>query len=414
MSNILRLALVDPQDASRETLKKMLLGMDVVWLEAECSRYEFFPDVVVQSTPDVGVICLDGSPQKAISLIEKLRVDAPDCVLLAVSSSTDGQLILKSMRAGAREFLTMPISLEDLMSALTRISEAKFGGTSGKSRNTKTFAICGASGGVGCTSVAVNLGCVLAANPSNSVALVDLDMAVGDADVFLDTIPDYSLIDVTQNVSRLDVQLLKRSMTKHSSGLYLLPRPVQLQDVSLITPDSLRRVFGLLKATFSHIVIDVSKGFSEIDLAAFEFADEVLMVVQLDLPCLRNLVRLQMSFDEIEGLRDKVKIVVNRVGLESGQIKMKKAKETIGREIFAQIPNDYRTMVEVRNNGVPLLEQAPKAPITIAMQALARQLSGEPVEESADAAGAPASPAGATSSWINFWPQKSTKLKPKT
>ncbi len=254
MSNVLRLALVDPQDASRESLKKMLLGMDVVWLEAECSRYEFFPDVISESTPDVGVISLDTNPDKAIALLERLRSDAPECAMLAVSSSGDGQLILRSMRAGAKEFLTMPTSLEDLMAALARISESKFGGVAGKNRTTKVIAVCGASGGVGCTSVAVNLGCILASNPANTVALVDLDLAVGDADVFLDTIPDYSLIDVTQNISRLDFQLLKRSLTKHSSGLYLLPRPVQLQDVALITPDSLRRVFGLLKATFTHIV----------------------------------------------------------------------------------------------------------------------------------------------------------------
>lgn len=407
MSNVLRLALVDPNDSSRESLKKMLLGMDMVWLEAECSRYEFFPDVVSQSSPDVGVVSLDAEPEKAVSLLEKMRRDAPDCALLAISSSSDGQLILQAMRAGAREFLTMPISLEDLMSALNRISEIKFGGSGSGGRATKIIAVAGASGGVGCTSLAVNLGCVLASQPENTVALVDLDLAIGDADVFLDTIPDYSLIDVTQNVSRLDFQLLKKSLTKHSSGLYLLPRPVQLQDVDLITPESLRRVFGLLKATFSHIVIDVSKGFSENDIAAFEFASEVLMVVQLDLPCLRNLVRLQMSFDEIEGLTEKLKIVVNRVGLESGQIKLKKAKETIGRDVFAQIPNDYRTMVEVRNNGVPLLEQAPKAPITQAMQMLAAQLvsseapAGEQGEESEAGAAATGS-----SSWLNFWPKK--------
>ncbi len=407
MSNVLRLALVDPQDGSRETLKKMLLGMDMVWLEAECSRYEFFPDVVAQSAPDVGVVSLDSDAEKAISLLGRMRHEAPDCALLAVSSSSDGQLILQSMRAGAREFLTLPVSLEDLMAALNRMSETKFGGTSGSGRATRVIAVAGASGGVGCTSLAVNLGCVLAAHSENTVALLDLDLAIGDADVFLDTIPDYSLIDVTQNVSRLDFQLLKRSLTKHSSGLYLLPRPVQLQDVSLITPESLRRVFGLLKATFTHIVIDVSKGFTETDLAAFEFANDVLMVVQLDLPCLRNLVRLQMSLDEIEGLGEKLKIVVNRVGLESGQIKLKKAKETIGRDVFAQIPNDYRTMVEVRNNGVPLLEQAPKAPITLAMQTLANQLSGNVDADGEDGEekenGAPAT-AGA-SSWLNFWPK---------
>ncbi|QDV22833.1 AAA family ATPase [Aureliella helgolandensis] len=408
MSNVLRLALVDPQDDSRETLKKMLLGMDIVWLEAECSRYEFFPDVVTQSTPDVGVVSLDGNPDSALALLEKMHATAPDCAILAVSSSGDGQLILRAMRAGAKEFLTLPLSLDDLMAALTRISDSKNKGKSGGNRNAKIIAVAGASGGVGCTSVAVNLGCVLASNPENSVALVDLDLAIGDADVFLDTIPDYSLLDVTQNVSRLDFQLLKRSLTKHSSGLYLLPRPVQLQDVAYITPESLRRVFGLLKATFSHIVIDVSKGFTEIDLAAFEFANDVLMVVQLDLPCLRNLVRLQMSFDEIEGLREKLKIIVNRVGLESGQIKLKKAKETIGREIFGQIPNDYRTMIEVRNNGIPLLEQAPKAPITVAMQNLANAINGsgaENAEDGDDAEAAGASASG-SSSWLNFWPNK--------
>ena len=405
MSNVLRLALVDPDDSSRETLKKMLLGMDTIWLEAECSRYEFFPDVVSQSMPDVGMVSLDGEPEKALRLLERMRREAPDCSLLAVSESSDGQLILQSMRAGAREFLTLPLSLEDLMAALGRISEMKFGGDAGGSRSTKVIAVAGACGGVGCTSVAVNLGCILASKPEYTVALVDLDLAIGDADVFLDAIPDYSLIDVTENIARLDFQLLKKSLTKHSSGLYLLPRPVQLQDVSLITRESLRRVFGLLKATFSHIVIDVSKGFTEIDQAAFEFANEVLMVVQLDLPCLRNLVRLQMSFEEIEGLSDKLKIVVNRVGLESGQIKLKKARETIGRDIFAQIPNDYRTMVEVRNNGVPLYEQAPKAPITLAMQELAARLSNDSANAENDSEGKAGSGSGA-SSWLSFWPKK--------
>lgn len=407
MSNVLRLALVDPDDSSRESLKKMLLGMDTIWLEAECSRYEFFPDVVSQSSPDVGVVSLDGDNDKALALLERMRRESPECSLLAVSESSDGQLILQSMRAGAKEFLTLPLTLEDLMSALERISEVKFGGSSSSNRSTKVIAVAGASGGVGCTSVAVNLGCMLASRPEFTVALVDLDLAIGDADVFLDAIPDYSLIDVTENVSRLDFQLLKKSLTKHSSGLYLLPRPVQLQDVDLITRESLRRVFGLLKATFSHIVIDVSKGFTEIDQAAFEFADEVLLVVQLDLPCLRNLVRLQMSFDEIEGLGEKLKIVVNRVGLESGQIKLKKARETIGRDIFAQIPNDYRTMIEVRNNGVPLFEQAPKAPITTAMRDLADRLNGETQNEESEEGAEGAAASGGSSSWLSFWPKKS-------
>jgi pilus assembly protein CpaE len=214
MSNVLRLAIVDPNDQSRETLKTMLLGMDIVWLDAECSRYEFFADVVLQSKPDAAIISLDGGPDRAILLMDKLRSSSPDCALLAVSKSSDGQLILKTIRAGAKEFLTLPLDVEELHSALERVLQFKYGGADGKSQGCRIIAIAGATGGVGCTSIAVNIGCNLARNPENSVALVDLDLALGDADVFLDLIPDYSLVDVTENASRLDFQLLRKSLRR--------------------------------------------------------------------------------------------------------------------------------------------------------------------------------------------------------
>ena len=142
---------------------------------------------------------------------------------------------------------------------MERIGERRFGRGESKSRGSTVIAVAGATGGVGTTSLAVNLGCVLAQDPKNSVVLGRPRSCLGDADVFLDTIPDYTLVDVAQNVTRLDFTLLKRSLTKHSSGLFLLPRPVQMEDMSLITPDDLQRVIGLLKATFTHLVLDLSK-----------------------------------------------------------------------------------------------------------------------------------------------------------
>ncbi len=399
MTNVLRIALVDPNDETRESLKGMLLGMDTVWLEADCSRYEFFLDVIEQTAPDVGVVSLDSDSEKAIRLIARLATDAPETVVLAASESTDGHLILQTIRAGAREFLTLPMSHEDLSAALGRVSQQKFGTAEGGARGCEVIAIAGATGGVGTTSTAANLGCIFASDNRNSVALLDLDLALGDADVFLDAIPDYTLADVVQNVSRLDIQLLKQSLTKHSSGLYLLPRPVELHDTAAITDESLRKVIGLLKASFTHLVIDLSKTYSTVDMAAIEAASRVLLVTQLDLPCLRNVVRLMMSFEEIEGLHEKVEIVVNRVGLESGQISLKKAKETLGRDIYALLPNDYRTMVEVRNNGVPLINQAPKASITQALRDLAAKLQGNE-----NAGGSDDVPKHSESKWKKFWP----------
>lgn len=408
MSTVLRLAIVDPHDGARESLKAMLLGMDMVWLEAECSRYEFFADVVGQTQPDVGVVALDANPEKALALLDNVRQIAPNCSLLVVSSSTDGQLILRSMRAGAKEYLNTPLQVEDLIAALHRIGNQGAAG-GGKGRGCTVIAVGGATGGVGSTSVCVNLGCILAKQPGNSVALVDLDLSLGDADVFLDTIPDYTLVDVAQNISRLDFTLLKRSLTKHSSGLYLLPRPVQLQDTSLVTPGDFQRVLGLLKASFSHLILDLSKAYSELDLVALREANHILLISQLDLPCLRNVVRLLMSFEEIDGLKDKVKIVVNRAGLEHGQIGLKKAQETIGREIFWQLPNDYRVMVEVRNNGVPLIEHAPRSGIAQSFVSLADSLSGAPSEDSADEDRKV--PGGRR--WLNFWPAKGAKTAEK-
>jgi pilus assembly protein CpaE len=404
MSNVLRLAIVDPNDSQRESLKSMLLGMEMIWLEAECSRYEFFADVVAQTNPDIGLVAVDADPQKALELVGRLAVSMPDCAVLVVSSCTDGNLILQALRAGAKEFLTQPLQIEDLLAALGRIGERRFGRGENRSRGSQVIAVAGAIGGVGTTSLAINVGSLLARDPQNSVALVDLDLCLGDADVFLDTIPDYTLVDVAQNVTRLDFALLKRSLTKHSSGLYLLPRPVQLEDISLITPDDLQRVIGLLKATFTHLVLDLSKGYTALDLIALEAASQILLMTQLDLPCLRNVVRLMMSLGNMNGLADKVKIVVNRVGLDSGQITLKKAEETIGKKIFWQLPNDYRTMIEARNNGVPLMESAPKAAITQSLTALTKALSGDE-----EAAAGEADTKTGLSKLLNFWPGKGGK-----
>ncbi len=405
MSNVLRLAIVDPSDGDRETLKATLMGLDTVWLEAECSRYAFFKDVVEQTNPDVAIISMDADPEKAVELVEELARAKPEIALLVASSSTDGALILRSMRAGAKEFLTKPLRPDDLATALQRIGRTKFGSEGGGAGSCRVIAVAGCTGGVGSTSLAINLGCELASNPHNSVVVLDLDLALGDADVYLDTIPEYTLTDVAQNISRLDFTLLKRSLTKHSSGVYLLPRPVQLEDAQLVSVDDLQRVIALLRATFTHLIIDTSKGYNELDLFAMDLANDVLMVTQLDLPCLRNVVRLMMSFEQRGSLRDKVKIIVNRVGQGGASISVKKAESTLGKEIFWQLPNDFRTMIEVRNNGVPLLEQAPKAALTQSITQLASELTGTCRVGGADGG-------SKSRSWLGLWGKKGEEAAP--
>src|SRR5712692_6091146 len=123
MTDVQRIAIVDPSELTREPLRNLLLGIETIWLEAECSRYEFFLDVVQQSNPNVAVVALDADHPKAIQLIGQLASELPELPILAVSGQGDGQAILQALRSGAREFLTQPVVLEELLIALERLSQ---------------------------------------------------------------------------------------------------------------------------------------------------------------------------------------------------------------------------------------------------------------------------------------------------
>src|SRR5262249_52810693 len=155
----------------------------------------------------------------------------PRLPILTISS--DHQALLQSLQRGAKYFLTQPVALEEMLSTLRR-AQAECGvgtapGVTGNSHHSQVVAIMGSRGGVGCTSLPVNLACTLAGDPANSVVLLDLDMALGDADISLDLIPDHTLADLALNIERLDMNFLKRSMIKHeTTGLHVLSHPLQI------------------------------------------------------------------------------------------------------------------------------------------------------------------------------------------
>jgi len=374
---------VDPNDSTREPLRNLLLGVESVWLEAECSRYEFFIDVVRQSHPDIAVVSLDSDHDKAMQLIAHMVAEFPGVPLLAVSARGDGQSILKALRAGAREFLTQPVVLEELLTAMQRLHSNRVTVDGTPSTNgahkveSLVVSVVGSRGGVGCTSLAVNLGANLAQNQNHNVALVDLDLALGDADVALDLMPDYTLADVALNIDRLDMTFLRRSLCQHETGLSLLPHPVQMEDIGLIHEDHLQRVIGLLRASYSHLIFDLSKRFTPMDLTAMRMSDVILLVAQLELTSLRNVVRMLHTLGNEDGMGDKIRVIVNRVGSEDGDITLKKAEETIGQPIFWQVPNDYKAMVAARNAGVPLVRSAPKSKAQLSLASLAIALCGK-------------------------------------
>ena len=388
-----RVAIVDPSEASRESLRTLLLGVDFVWLEAECARYEYFFDVIQQqeSMPDLAIVSLDADKNKALQMIGEISTKYPKLPILTISH--DHQALLQSLQRGAKYFLTHPVGLEDMLAALRRaLGESSgslgeqpslSGGMIRQQGATQLVAVLGSRGGVGTTSISVNLAATLSTDPNNTVALVDLDLALGDADIAMEVngMDNISIADLARNIERLDMNFLRRALVRHEgTGLSILRHPMEIQEIGILHEGHIERILNLLKMSYSHMILDLSKSLRPTDMMALRMADTILLTAQLELSSLRNVVRLIHLLGSEDNLAEKVRIVINRVGSDTVEegISMKKAEEVIGKPIFWQIPNDPKSLIAARIAGEPLVCHNPKCRVQMAIVGLAQALAGKP------------------------------------
>jgi pilus assembly protein CpaE len=359
MNSMIRVVLVDPNEVTRQSLQRLLGGISRVWLAEICSSYAAALQSVTDNPPDLTLVALDSDPEQAVSLIQSIISTNPNAVVLPASQASESGLILRVIRAGAREFLALPAEVDELLCAIERLVHINLNTGCSARLGSRVIAVAGVSGGVGCTTLAVNLATTLAKNPDQTVVLADFDLLLGAVDTCLDIIPDQTLLEVSQSVDRLDLTLLKRTLSRHSSGLYVLPHPAAMEDVAKIEPDALRRVVGLLKAGFNTVVIDTSKSLQASDFVAFEMADTILLVVELEVSSLRNSGRFLQLIRQYDGLADKVRIVLNRTGSSAWSISLKKAEETLKMPISWKIPNAFKIINLARSKGVSVETEAP-------------------------------------------------------
>jgi pilus assembly protein CpaE len=387
-----RVVIVDPTESTRESLRTLLLGVNFVWLESECKWYEYFQNVIAESTPDLAIVALDADKNKALQMIGQLSAENPRLPILTISQ--DHQALLMSLQRGAKYFLTQPVGLEDMLAALRRaLGEAgqevtATGGTQASgvlgraTGGSQVIAILGSRGGVGTTSLAVNLAATLATDPANAVALIDLDLALGDADIAVELkgIDNISIADLARNIERLDMNFLRRALVKHEeTGMSMLRHPLDIADIGVIHEGHVERIVNLLRISYSHLVIDLTKSLLPTDLMALRMADKVLLTAQLELSSLRNVVRLLHCLGGEDNIADKCEVVLNRVGSEAVEegISIKKAEDVVGRKVYWQIPNDHKGLIAARVAGQPLVQINPKSRAQQAIAGLALELSGK-------------------------------------
>lgn len=383
MKDTIQVVLVDPIDESRQALQRLCGEVSSLWVSEVCPSYQGAGRRVTEIAPALVIVNIDEDPAQAVNLIASIVQNTKNVAVLPASRVRDSSMILKVIRAGAREFLPLPAGAEDLIETINRLLNRREESPAAVSKGPQVIAVTGAAGGIGCTTVAVNLATTMAKTSDQEVVLADFDLMLGSLDACLDVIPDNTIQGVIQNIDRLDLTLLKRSMTRHSTGLYVLPHPVAMEESAKIDPESLRRVLVLLKAAFPTVILDTSKGLQSSDFVAFEMADIILIVLQLDLTCLRNTARLLQLFSQFEGFTQKVRLVANRFGSHESEISLKKAEETLKMSVAWQVPNATKSVHSARAKGVPLESVAAGSRVHQAILEIVKGLKPPPTHDAA-------------------------------
>jgi pilus assembly protein CpaE len=323
--------------------------------------------------PDLVIYELGDNTERDFQVLQSLmNSDALGEVFLT-SNRTDSQLLLKAMRIGVKEFLPQPLNEQEVRQALAGFKERRGpSGRTGPGKVGRIISVMGSKGGVGTTTVAVNLAVSLAERKTEqSIALVDLNAVVGEIPLFLAVKPSYHWGEIIQNIGRLDSAFLMNIMVRHGSGLYVLPSPNKLNGYPVATPETMQRVLSNLQDMFDVVVIDGGQSMDSAYLKVIEMSDTLLIISILSLPCLHNTHNLLQSLKSLSILpQDRMQVVINRY-LKKSDVSIREAEESIRKNIFWSIPNDYKATMSAINQGKPLSQVVRNASVTQSIREMA-------------------------------------------
>lgn len=294
--------------------------------------------------PDV--VILDIREKNAIPpAIGMLRRQHPATGVVIVAAALEPALMLDAMRAGVTEFLTAPLSAPDLQAAINRVTAHGAAGSKGQ-----VFAFVGAKGGVGTTTVAVNVATAMAQVEPGSTLLIDLHLAYGDAAVFLGTEPRYSVLDAIENVHRLDKAFFSGLVGQARSGLALLASSDRAS-AAAVDSANIRSLIEAAARHYAYVFLDVPR--SDLMLDALESASRVIVVANQELATVRAATRLSASLRQRYG-RDRLSVVISRFDLQS-DIGQSDVERVLGSPVAYTFPSNYRLALEALNVGRPLV-----------------------------------------------------------
>jgi len=374
MNRISCLIIETDQEAIRQIdiLSKRIGAIEVRW---KTHSVKTGIDIIRKHVPEMVIVGLGPTPEPAIESISTMAKDFPFLYLVALSDRSDSDLILRTIRAGAHDYLCKPVKEIDLRAAAEKASKLKATRKEPVGRGGKILSVFSNKGGNGTTTIAVNLADALVRLTGKKVAVVDLVLSHGDVTMFFNVNSSYSILDLAKNAEKADYDFLHTLLVRHASGVYVLADPPTIEDGEQISSAQVREVLSTLRSMFDYIVVDTPHQFDERTLTALEMSDIVLLVSLLNLPSLKNTQKCLELFGRI-GLRDeRVRLLLSRY-LPNDEIPKESIEGIMNTPVFFSVPNDYPTVISSINRGKLLSEVAPDKEVTKSFDRMAELLEG--------------------------------------
>lgn len=311
--------------------------------------------------------------QQKLELILKVTKECKSCKVLALSDNPSVDLIIEIMRAGAKEFVPIPIIKSEFFESVNKLL-SEFNETK-KTNNCKIISVFSNKGGIGKTSLATNLALELSKITKENIALIDLNFQMGDITTFLDLKPSFNISYMLENLDKINETFLLSTLERYKkTSLYVLADPPYFKQADNIQPRQITKLFNTLKETFSYIIVDAEASFEGKNIAALDNSDLVLLVSVANLPALRNTQRCLELFEKLGYDKEKVKIIINRY-MENDEIKEADIEKVLSKKIYWKIPNNYFAIMTAINKGIPVSEINDSTNIARSYKVLAQYIS---------------------------------------
>jgi pilus assembly protein CpaE len=321
---------------------------------------------------DVILVDLDSDPEYALDLVENISTSGL-ATAFVYSAQADPDLLVRCMRAGAREYLMMPFDKGEIAEALVRVSALRVALRPAKKASGRLLVFLSAKGGSGATTLACNYAVSLAQESQKKTLLIDLNLPLGDAAINLGIKADYSIVTAFQNSSRLDSNFLSGLLVQHRSGLFVLAAPSELAP-TFVSAEVIDKLLEVACQDFEYVVVDAG---SRLDLQRKNLFDEsatVYLVTQVGIPELRNSHRLIAQLSA-EG-SPKLEIVINRYDPRSQEIDEEHITKALTRPAQWKVPNNYAAVRRMQNTATPFTEE--DSPISRVIRKMTQAVCGQP------------------------------------